>query len=349
MFEPAFLIYIAHMNPNKFLLSCDWGTSAFRLRYVEVDSGLIEAEVTSSQGIAALFAAYQRAISDKSISAEKRMDFYLDYLLSQIQLLSGKVLHALDGVPVVISGMASSSIGMKEWPYASLPFSLEATGLQVFQQVATGKFPHEVLLISGVKSEDDVMRGEETQLIGLAAKVDLHQAICIFPGTHSKHMYVHKQYMTGFKTYMTGELFQTIASHTILQNSIEKPATDDFNTHADVFKAGVLVAATGENILHTLFTVRTNELFKKYTKSQNYYYLSGLLIGCELAALQLGKDVMLTLCCSSHLLPYYTSAIEALGFASQSQMISGDIIDTIATAGHLQIFKQHSLTSKSNY
>ncbi|QHT69333.1 2-dehydro-3-deoxygalactonokinase [Rhodocytophaga rosea] len=336
------------MNRNKFLLSCDWGTSAFRLRYVETDTGIVKAELTSQQGIAIMFTAYQKAISDKALIAEKRMDFYLSYLLSQIEILSRKVGQSLSEVPVIISGMASSTIGMKELSYTGLPFSLEGTDTGIFQQPSGESFPHELLLISGVKSDDDVMRGEETQLMGLSASVNLQNGVCIFPGTHSKHMYVHGKQMTGFKTFMTGELFQTIASHTILRNSIEKPETDNFEAHAPVFEAGVLTAANGSNLLHTLFTVRTGELFKKYSRSENYYYLSGLLIGQELAGLQLGKDLVLTLCCSSHLLPYYTKAIESLGYTSQSQIISGTIIDTIVTAGHLRISKQLTLIPRTN-
>jgi 2-dehydro-3-deoxygalactonokinase len=334
------------MNRNKFLLSCDWGTSAFRLRYVEVDTGILKAEVTSQLGIASMFTAYQQAITDKTLIAEKRIDFYLSYLLSQIETLSRQV--SVTGVPVIISGMASSTIGMKELAYASLPFSLEGTDTGIFQQPSSESFPHELLLISGVKSDDDVMRGEETQLIGLSSSINLQNGVCIFPGTHSKHMYVHGKQMTGFKTFMTGELFQTIASHTILRNSIEKLETDNFDAYASVFETGVLTAANGSNLLHTLFTVRTGELFKKYSKIENYYYLSGLLIGQELAGIQLGKDLILTLCCSSHLLPYYTKAIESLGYTSQSQIISGTIIDTIVTGGHLQIFKQQTHISEIN-
>lgn len=121
------------MNQNKFLLSCDWGTSAFRLRYVEVDTGIVKAEVTSQQGIGIMFTAYQKAISDKALIAEKRMDFYLSYLLSQIEALSGKAGQSLKGVPVIVSGMASSTIGMKELAYASLPFSLQGTDTGIFQ------------------------------------------------------------------------------------------------------------------------------------------------------------------------------------------------------------------------
>jgi 2-dehydro-3-deoxygalactonokinase len=235
--------------------------------------------------------------------------------------------------------MASSSIGIQELVYASLPFSLDGSTAFTNRLQASNKFPHELFLISGVRSEDDVMRGEETQLVGLADTLHMQNEICIFPGTHSKHMYISGHQMTGFNTYITGELFQTIASHTILRNSVEKTAGESFEIHAEVFNKGVMTAANQSNLLHTLFTIRTGELFKKLNKEQNYYYLSGMLIGQELAALQNNSKSHITLCCASNLLPYYQTAIARLGFTDQTHIVSGDIIDTIAVAGQLKIYK----------
>ncbi len=69
--------------------------------------------------------------------------------------------------------MASSSIGMKELPYARLPFALDGGHVQLMYFREERVFPHEIMLISGVKSDHDVMRGEETQLIGLGTAMDL--------------------------------------------------------------------------------------------------------------------------------------------------------------------------------
>src|SRR3546814_14199624 len=84
--------------------------------------------------------------------------------------------------------MASSSLGIEELPYATLPFSLSGNGAVTRKFEASADFPHEILLISGLRSEQDVMRGEETQLLGLAAQgmLPADNAICLFPGTHSK-------------------------------------------------------------------------------------------------------------------------------------------------------------------
>ena len=117
------------MKTSKHFLSCDWGTSSFRLRLVEANTELIAGEINSARGIATLFTDWQQALQDKRFAPSQRIGFYVAYLRSQIQWLSEQVAQPIHTVPVLISGMASSSIGMHELPYTSLPFLLDGTGV----------------------------------------------------------------------------------------------------------------------------------------------------------------------------------------------------------------------------
>jgi hypothetical protein len=67
------------------------------------------------------------------------------------------------------TGMVSSSMGMRELPYRELPLAIDGSALSVERVAARDDFPHALVLVSGVRSHDDVMRGEETQLIGACA------------------------------------------------------------------------------------------------------------------------------------------------------------------------------------
>lgn len=174
------------------LLCCDWGTSSFRLRLIDLSDHQIAGEVLSGEGIANTFNGWQVEAGE---SGMVRGRFFRDYLKKQIDILSARLSFDLDGITIVISGMASSSIGMEEIPYENLPYATDGSraGIRYFE--AAADFSHEILLISGVKSELDAMRGEETQLVGLVNLAELSSlknkdAIFIFPGTHSKHMYV---------------------------------------------------------------------------------------------------------------------------------------------------------------
>jgi 2-dehydro-3-deoxygalactonokinase len=327
---------------HPYFISCDWGTSAFRLRLVETASCQVLHQVTDGQGIAATYQAFIKHTAGKQPSPEERLAYYKQFISNQLQILGRQLSFPLHGTPVLISGMASSSIGMYELPYASLPFALAGTDTVVQTIAAQADFPHDILLISGLKSTQDVMRGEETQIIGLAAKQELNEAVCVFPGTHSKHIYVTNGHITSFRTYMTGEVFQTMASHTILQASVEKSDTTEPDPGMmAAYRQGVQASVELQNILHTLFTVRTGELFKERTKQQNYFYLSGVLIGYELQELTRQPQTQVYLCSSSHLLIFYQAAAEVLQLTANLTLISGDLIDQSAIAGQRQLWQKH--------
>src|SRR5690606_13697012 len=104
----------------RVFLSCDWGTSAFRLRLIQSDDLRVLAETTRGQGIAE---TYSRWIDQGK--RHERQTFYASLLKERIAELRQQSGHPLTGVPVVLSGMASSSIGMKELPYQKLPVHLD--------------------------------------------------------------------------------------------------------------------------------------------------------------------------------------------------------------------------------
>jgi 2-dehydro-3-deoxygalactonokinase len=322
---------------GNFFLSCDWGTSSFRLRLVNREQPLVIEQVTSPYGIATAYKEWKQ-------QGTSREEFYLRYLQDQIDLLSERTTTALHGVPVVISGMACSSIGIKELAYAPLPFSIEGDDALI-QQLQTGSlFPNPYWLISGASNGRDVMRGEETQMVGLAALAAEKQdetIIYIFPGTHSKHIKVSGAKMIDFKTYMTGELFNVIKTNTILKEAVvaaDTPAMDN-DPLWRAFNLGVARSGT-DNILHTLFSVRTNQLFNYLTKEENYFYLSGLFIGTELRALLRDPVVRLRLCSGSNVFGLYELAIRQLGLLDHTEIISSEIVDHSAIDGQIRIFKK---------
>ncbi|RRB06737.1 2-dehydro-3-deoxygalactonokinase [Larkinella rosea] len=329
---------------SNYLLCCDWGTSFFRLRLVNsADYRLIE-EVTSQQGIASIFNAWKANGERAGVAREQ---FFREELIKQIELVAHKAAIKLDQVPIAVSGMASSSIGMDEVPYATLPFAMDGSRASFRHFDASESFPHELILISGVKSEEDVMRGEETQLIGLSALLDSagnrpDEAIYIFPGTHSKHMYVQAGQLLNFETHMTGEVFNLMASTSILRDSVDVSAFSDFSTeNLSAFKLGLKEA--NFPLLNRLFTVRTNQLFGNLTRQQNAFFLSGLLIGAELKPLLEKAQWHLVLCSGSNLFPFYQQAIEDLDLSNRTTIIPAGLIDKAAIAGQIILFQNQNL------
>jgi len=278
-------------------ISCDWGTSSFRLRLIDAATQKVLAKTFSTQGIAATYALW------KDEQNMERFFFYRNYLSPQITSLEESAGRSLHGITLIISGMASSAIGMKELAYKQIPFTIQPQNLAVYIEQPTGLFPHKIIIVSGACSANDVMRGEETILAGCDIDSLSEKQLFIFPGTHSKHIVVEQGSVTGIKTYMVGELFDLLSSKSILSGSVEK---HDAIVSSTAFLKGVEDASV-YSFLNAVFHVRTNHLFNELDKKDNYAYLSGLLIGEELKSLP--TDLPVTIVSSGNLAALYEKAL----------------------------------------
>ena len=331
----------------EYILCCDWGTTSFRLRLTNLNADVI-AETHSDKGI--LF-YYNNWVSQNDENSEHRFDYYLQYIQSQM----GQMPHALEidiaTLPLVISGMAISSIGMLNMPYEILPFSVTATtGFECRFQ----KNGAPILLVTGVCSEDDLMRGEETQIVGLYHTVDLknklpEHGIFVLPGTHSKHVSVSDKSVVSIKTFITGELFHILRGHGTLSKSIEFQQEDRSGNPDNqmAFVKGIHDSKDG-SLLHHLFQVRVNDILKKLNKEQNFYYLSGLLIGSEFDYLKkepiLSATNKLVVCCSAHLISYYTTVLKELALLDDAIFIAPALFDKATVVGQLTAYKKYIQT-----
>ncbi|MDN3655082.1 2-dehydro-3-deoxygalactonokinase [Ferruginibacter paludis] len=298
----------------KHFISCDWGTSSFRLRLIETGTEKVLAESRSAQGIAAAHASY------KESGDSDRILFYTNSLMKPIKELEEQAGLTLDGVTVIISGMASSSLGMIELPYKSIPFYIKKAGLETHFIPATDLFRHNLIIVSGVRSGNDVMRGEETILVGCSIEDTSAEQLFIFPGTHSKHITVQDGLIINIGTYMTGELFDLLRTKSILAASVE---AGDTTVNNRWFVKGVQ-DSVDNNVLNTIFHIRTNQLFGALNKADNYQYLSGLLIGAELKDLLQKRYAAVTIVSEGVLLDLYLAAMNALGLQNICRQQNAD-------------------------
>ncbi len=325
---------------SRRFLSCDWGTSAFRLRLIDAETREVIAASCSDRGIAATFAEWQAA----GANPENRWDHFSRVIGQHLAEVSGRSGRSLAGIPLVISGMASSSIGMRELPYRELPFAIDGSELNAERVAARDDFPHPIVIISGARSRDDVMRGEETQLVGACANragfrdPPARNRLFIFPGTHSKHVEVRGAEAVGFQTYMTGEFFDLLSRKSVLASSVEAMSDLGVPENLQDFEAGVQAGAKG-NLLHACFRVRTRALLDKAAPSENYHYLSGLLIGAEVREVA-ARDTAIALVGGGPLLTAYGEAFRVLGIRSP---LTVQDIDDCLIAGQLTIAAQLGL------
>jgi len=294
------------MMNDRLFLSCDWGTSAFRLRLIQLNDLQVIAEIKNDLGILHTFQSWQQ-----SGSSSDRMAFYTAMIQEQIQLWSNRLNISLKEVPIVASGMASSTIGLVELPYKEVPFHIDGSDLEV-RWLYQSEDLNPMLLISGVSTADDVMRGEETKIVGCASLLPHpeQEQMLILPGTHPKHVIIKNHQVVGFQTFMTGEFFDLLSSKSILSESVDKGGELNNAENRNAFIEAVKASQTTA-LLHHSFLVRTNRVLKHLPKQQNFYYLSGLLIGAELTGLN--KQIPVCLLGGMPHIPLYKLACEVLG------------------------------------
>lgn len=304
---------------HKHILSCDWGTSRFRLRLVNVNDYAIIDEVANDKGIAIVYNEWLTTSQPET----ERTGFYRALLQSYINKYFN---HVEAKVPVIISGMASSTIGMKELEYKELPFDISNQYLNTLMIKADDKCEHDMLLVSGLKTTSDVTRGEETKLLGCTWNND--EILVVFPGTHSKQVFVKNNVAVDFKTYMTGEFFNLLSTKSILSKSVIKNS----EVHIDVFTKGVRDGAAN-NLLNSAFHARTNQLFNKLTAEENYHYLSGVIIGCELKNTS-SSNKNIYVVSSNNLSEKYLTALKVL---DQNNSVQYQNADDALIKGHCKL------------
>ncbi len=322
--------------------SCDWGTSSFRLRRVNAADGCIVAERRDATGVKALHA---QCPPGDAVAREK---VFADFLRAQLLALVDGQAADLSGATVVVSGMASSSIGWRELPYAKTPVGLDGANMrrEDFALDLGGGAEARVRLLSGVRTETEIMRGEETEILGLFARgqyADVAEnGLVILPGTHSKHVRLQKRQMTDFSTYMTGELFDVLAAYSILRASVGEAGTgtpSNLNETAAraSFTEGVRTA-NERGLPRSLFQTRTRTVLLGATTTMSRWYLSGLLIGAEIAALSDGEhDFPLLLAAPAPLHEAYLLALTTLDLQSRLQTVPPAEMALASVRGHLML------------
>ena len=316
----------------KKFISCDWGLSSFRLRVVDTADLKIIAEERSDIGVAKTFELWRQQNADEP----QRLAFYLDVIRQAVKVMEKRGGLHFAGLPLIISGMASSSIGMINLSYKTFPFAANGSDLITHLLKDDHEFFEKIIIVSGVATDDDVVRGEETQLVGSFLPTDKNQ-VFVFPGTHSKHIFTSDNHAVKVNTYMTGEFFELLSKVSVLSVSVAKESELQHNENRHSFEMGVRDSA-GSNLLQNCFKVRTNDLFNKFSKTENYYYLSGLLIGTELMQLVQSGGSNVTLVADHLLGPLYETAFKAMNQNKSELQIKN--ADDSLVAGQFQILKR---------
>lgn len=239
-------------------VAVDWGTS--RLRAFLVEGEAVVDRAASDDGISRLAAGTHRAAFDA---------------------VCGGWLAAEPGLPVVLAGMVGSREGWFPAAYAPCPAGPDAlAGAALAVDLGGGR---RGLVIPGVVCQDgggvDVMRGEETHLVGSGVADGL---VCL-PGTHCKWAEMRGGAIARFSTFMTGEMHALLREHSMIGRPAAEPADPAGFAlglaHAEEAREGGPGA-----LLNLLFRARAATVAGRLAPTRLGPYLSGLLTGAEVAA-----------------------------------------------------------------
>ena len=273
----------------------DWGTSSFRLWLID-RTGHVLAERRSDEGMTRAATIGFAAVLQGHLGA----------------------VGAAADLPVIICGMAGARQGWVEVGYVDTPAPLDAI---LAGAVTVPGQSRDIRILPGIAqrctSAPDVMRGEETQLLGALGNDAAGEALVCMPGTHSKWAEIRNGTVARFATFMTGELFAAISHGTILAHAIlGAEAAEDRSAFQHAVVEAFKTPARAANLL---FRVRSRQLLFGGSPAAAQETISGTLIGLELAAglAEGAPRGNLTLVASGRLAVLYRLAFDTLSVAVQ--------------------------------
>lgn len=243
-------------EPRTALIGVDWGTTSLRAYRMASDGRVLERTERDLGILKVEDAAFAKAL-DRVVGAWRS-----------------------PSLPLILSGMIGSRQGWIEVPYLELP----AKAADIAAALVRHPDDPAIHVVPGLAYDPknlapDVMRGEETQIIG-ALDDEAGSSLLVMPGTHSKWVLVENGVITWFATFMTGELFSVLKHHSILGRLMTDTGGQD---DRQAFEQGLDGAdKLPGGLLQKLFSARTLALFDRLLEKGVADYLSGLLIGIEI-------------------------------------------------------------------
>lgn len=241
------------------LLGIDWGTSNRRAWWLNAQGDVL-AEHEDDQGL---------------LASQGRFEAALQSLLARGPALG-------TGGTLLMSGMVGAASGWREAPYmdAAEPLAHLAAHRMPVPEAGSRSFIVPGVCFSSPEGGVDVMRGEETQLLG-ALTLGQGDGWYVLPGTHSKWVRIQAGRVAELATYMTGELFGLFTQHGTLSSVTQADSTRASATElAQAFERG-FAASARSGLSNALFGCRAQVVAGRMPAAHARDYLSGLLIGAE--------------------------------------------------------------------
>ena len=203
-------------------------------------------------------------------------------------LLKANALQESDIVRILASGMITSEFGLCSLPHVNAPVGMCELNASMHEILLPTISSIPFVFIRGVKllgdtvEATDMMRGEETELMGLLSTPPTQNTLYVLPGSHSKLIETDQSgRICRFSTMLTGEMIAALSEGTILKDAVDLAIeAQDEQCLCDGYR---YTAVHGLN--ESLFKVRIlKNLFAK-SPTEVYSFFLGAVLADEIQAI----------------------------------------------------------------
>lgn len=276
-----------------FIVTIDSGTTNTRVK-VWQDKTVI-AEASEAIGVRDTVKTGSR---DVLVQGVKKI---LDHAIEQANLQINRPLSNSELI-ILASGMITADIGLCEIPHLQAPVSLAELAKGMVKQILPEIIDQPIWFIPGIKNhvptvdlrhceQMDMMRGEETEAIGVLAQLNIQgPALIVLPGSHSKFVNIdqHNQ-IIGCATTLTGELLDVITHHTLLTSSLKHQLA---TTIDEPYLMQGASSCHQVGFARSCFSVRILDLFSQATVNQQANFLLGTVLYSDILTIKNSQSLM---------------------------------------------------------
>lgn len=241
---------------------------------------------------------------------------------------------------ILASGMITSEFGLCPLDHINVPAGLGKLHQNMERVILDEICPVPFMFVRGVKcigdslEDTDMMRGEETELMGIMTDSE-RECIYILPGSHSKVIRVNPdREIETFSTLLTGEMVKAISDDTILKDAIDlKCKNIDYEYLLKGYKF-----CKEHGINKSLFKVRILKNVFSAGSSQLYSFFLGIILTDEIKEVE-KYDAPLVVIGGKHQLKEATAAILREVSSKEIIVLSDEQVDQSVTKGLMKIYK----------
>ena len=251
-------------------------------RYITVDGGTTNTRVSLVEDRTVVASKKISRGAKAGIDDRDGLKIALKDTISAI--LSESSLSEKDIIKVLASGMITSEFGLYEVPHIIAPAGIE----ELHNTMVEVKFPEicsipfvfvrGVKILGGSLASTDIIRGEETELIGIMGDNE-GECVYVLPGSHSKLIKTDSQgKIAEFSTMLTGEMIASLSANTILKDAVDLSISDYDVEHLLLGYSYALE----KGLNNALFKVRILKNVMKKSPQEVYSFFIGATLSGEI-------------------------------------------------------------------